>query len=200
MAPYSATGAQSEKFIAMSRRVPPEKGPRLSYGFKALADGGGARPQDGRATPRPPAAGPERRCRSGALRHPRTYGETRCIQPCMPKTKDRDSPPQSGHGDPCARAGSVPGDAAQGGNTDLAPRPACCQAAAGLASASPPSTSASRWRRTPAAEMPRLRPISTAVIEPDSSRSCTIARRVRPSCTDTRGTGEASGRIFTTSV
>ena len=127
MAPYSATGAQSEKFIAMSRRVPPEKGPRLSYGFKALADGGGARPQDGRATPRPPAAGPERRCRSGALRHPRTYGETRCIKPCMPKTKDRDSPPQSGHGDPCARAGSVPGDAAQGGNTDLAPRPACCQ-------------------------------------------------------------------------
>jgi hypothetical protein len=35
--------------------------------------------------------------------------------------------------------------------------------------------------RTPAAEIPRPRPISAAVIDPDSSSSRTMVRRVRPS-------------------
>ena len=66
-----------------------------------------------------------------------------------------------------------------------------------------PSIRASRCRRTPAAEMPSRSPISAAVIEPDSSSSCTIARRVWPSCAPgaaARHARQTSDGIFTTPV
>ncbi len=82
--------------------------------------------------------------------------------------------------------------------------PPAATAAAGTDSASPASISASRWRRTPAAERPSRSPICPAVIDPDSSSNRTTALRVWPSCVEAAGAAASalltSGRNFTTQV